>query len=97
LPVVQACRKRRTISSDSRRDTVKRGRESRRRPCARVRICRVFASLVPTLLATLEVELEHLAQQEDRALCGPQGRRQIGGFLIPFCQRFGQPCTAGDI
>ena len=45
----------------------------------------------------VEVELEHLAQQEDRALgrrqqlqqhekCRRQGRRQVGGFLIRFCQ-----------
>ena len=51
LPVAQACRHCRTISSDSRRDAVKRGRESRRRARARVRICRVFAWALPMLLA----------------------------------------------
>ena len=52
----------------------------------------------------VEVKLEHLAQQEDRALgrrqllqqyeeCHRQGRRQLDRFLIRFCQRFGQPWT----
>ena len=52
----------------------------------------------------VEVELEHLAQQEDGALgrrellqqdeeCRRQRRRELGGFLIWLCQRFGQPRT----
>ena len=75
-------------------------------PAARARedLPRVRLALADAPRDLVEVELEHLAQQEDRALgrrqllqqheeCRRQGRRQLGGFLIRFCQRFGQPWT----
>src|SRR5215207_900063 len=101
-PVTQASRNCRTISSDSRRDAVKRGRESRSRPRAREDLPRVRLALADAPRDLVEVELEHLAQQEDGTLgrrqllqqdekCRGQRRRQLGGFLIRFRQRFGQP------
>ena len=75
-------------------------------PAARARedLPRVRGALVDGLRDVVEVELEHLAQQEDRALgrrqplqqdeeCRGQRRRQRGRFLIRFGQRFRQPGT----
>ena len=63
---------------------------------------RVRLALADAPRDLVEVELEHLAQQEDRALDRRQlleqdekgrgeRRRELGGFLIRLGQRFGQP------
>src|SRR5258708_3272112 len=58
LPVTQACRKRRTISSESRLDTVKRGRESRSRPRVREDLPRVRLAFAEAPRDLVDVELE---------------------------------------
>ena len=101
--MAQACRHCRT---NLLRFTTRRREARTRVPQAGARACedlpRVRLGLADAAGDHIEVELEHLTQQEDRALgrrellehdkkCSRQRQRELRRFLIRCGQRFGEP------
>jgi hypothetical protein len=84
------------------RSAPRRGRVAEPASRAREDLPRVRLALVDRLRDLVEPEIEHLSQQKHRALGRRelleqhqkrhgQRRCELGGFLIRFSQRFGQP------